>query len=95
LAPSDTLLQTIKQAVEAHLALLETTEQVKKKIKNWNLLSMKSRLSEGFCPFVHHARKSVMIKDIGIRLSPISAIIPKPSSVIAFVQNVPSVCIPS
>jgi len=57
LAPSDTLLQTIKEAVEAHLALLDNAEKLKKKNRELESALKEVETLQGLLPICSTCKK--------------------------------------
>jgi len=62
--PSDTLLQTVKDAVEAHLALLDTTEKLDRKNSELELALSEINTLRGLLPICEYCKKS---QDITLR----------------------------
>jgi GAF domain-containing protein len=57
LSPSDTLLQTVKDAVEAHLALVVTIEELDKKNQELELTLSEVKTLQGFLPICASCKK--------------------------------------
>jgi GAF domain-containing protein len=57
LSPSDTLLQTVKDAVEAHLALVVTMEELDKKNQELELTLSEVKTLQGFLPICASCKK--------------------------------------
>lgn len=57
LSPSDTLLQTVKDAVEAHLALVVTMEELNKKNQELQLTLSEVKALQGFLPICASCKK--------------------------------------
>ncbi len=57
LSPSDTLLQTVKEAVEAHLALLTAMEELKKKNKKLKFALSEVKTLQGLLPICSYCKK--------------------------------------
>jgi transcriptional regulator with GAF, ATPase, and Fis domain len=55
--PSDTLLETVKDAVEAHLALLDTMEELNKKNKELELALSEVKTLRGLLPICSYCKK--------------------------------------
>lgn len=64
LSPSETLLQTIKDAVEAHLALLDTTDKLQEKNRELEIAFDEINTLRGYLPICEHCGK---IQDISLR----------------------------
>lgn len=57
ITPSDTLLQTVKEAVEAHLAMLVTVEELKTKNKELESALSEVKNLQGLLPICLHCKK--------------------------------------
>nr|NJM04597.1 hypothetical protein [Desulfobacula sp.] len=95
ITPSDTLLQTVKDAVEAHLALLAATEALNAKNRELEAALAEVKTLQGLLPICSSCKKSGMTRGIGSRLKTISASAPTCSFPTEYVRNVQKNSIPA